>query len=141
MYEVFKGIIGALIGGGIAAYATVHAAELEFENRAKEVANQARQLDVEMVKISLSILGGEISDKTTASRRFALNALQKYSGVEMIGVDMDQWLAQGSVPEQTLKTIANDRGWNSTMLATEREIKELFEKWKSEEGPYVRPRL
>jgi hypothetical protein len=134
MNDVFKGLIGALVGGALAAGASIYATNLEARNREREVENQSRQLDVEMVKISLSILGGEISDKTTASRQFALNALKQYSGVEMVGVDMDQWLAQGSVPDQALRTIANDVGtWNGPVM-TQRQLNELFRKWKSGEG-------
>ncbi|ATU92752.1 hypothetical protein [Phyllobacterium zundukense] len=67
---------------------------------------QTRQLDIEMVKLALNILGGEISDKTKQSRSFAVQVLQKYSGVELTDDVVADWVSTGTVafrsPEQGL---------------------------------------
>lgn len=38
---------------------------------------QTRQLDIEMVKLALNILGGEVGEKSAQSRLFAVKLLQK----------------------------------------------------------------
>ncbi|MEK1853008.1 MAG: hypothetical protein AAAC48_14350 [Phyllobacterium sp.] len=58
---------------------------------------QTRQLDIEMVKLALNILGGEISDKTKKSREFAVKLLQKYSGIELKDGDIIAWVDSGTV--------------------------------------------
>lgn len=69
---------------------------------------QARQLDIEMVKLALNILGGDISDKTNQSRQFAVQVLQRYSGVELKDEVVAEWVKTGTVafklPDQGLST-------------------------------------
>ncbi len=61
--------------------------------------NRDRELDLEMVKISLSILSGENKDSSAPGRRFALRSLEKYSGVEIPPDDFNSWVQNGTVPE------------------------------------------
>ncbi|UXN61574.1 hypothetical protein [Phyllobacterium zundukense] len=69
---------------------------------------QARQLDIEMVKLALNILGGDISDKTNQSRQFAVQVLQRYSGVELKDEVVAEWVKTGTVafklPDQGLSS-------------------------------------
>lgn len=60
--------------------------------------NKDRELDLEMVRISLSILGGENKDTSAPARRYALKALEKYSGVEIPEPDFSTWAENGTVP-------------------------------------------
>lgn len=61
-------------------------------------ANKDRELDIEMVRVSLSILSGENVESSHPGRRFALRALQQYSGVDIPADDFETWVASGTVP-------------------------------------------
>ncbi|KAB2716649.1 hypothetical protein [Brucella intermedia] len=70
-----------------------------------------RQSDIEMVKLALNILGGEISDKTKESRRFAVSLLSKYSGVEIEPTVRLNWAEAGSVSfAREILGLSNDIG-------------------------------
>ncbi|MCH6205251.1 hypothetical protein L3V16_15550 [Brucella ciceri] len=56
-----------------------------------------RQSDIEMVKLALNILGGEISDKTKESRIFAVEVLKKFSNVSIDDGVASDWAASGTV--------------------------------------------
>lgn len=71
------------------------AASVEIEKLRKQ--NSDRQSDIEMVKLALNILGGEISDKTHQSRQFAVTLLQRYSGVEIDDLSSKAWAETGTV--------------------------------------------
>ncbi|WP_299739061.1 hypothetical protein [uncultured Roseobacter sp.] len=75
--------------------ATIGAASLTFFK-------ESRELDIEMVKLSLAILKGEFeaedSSEPIHARRFALKALVRFSGVEMTNDELEQWAQRGGVP-------------------------------------------
>ncbi len=61
-------------------------------------ASKSRELDIRMVEISLSILAGENEDSNTLqARRFALRALERYSGVDIPADDFESWALKGEV--------------------------------------------
>lgn len=64
---------------------------------ALQKATTDRQSDIEMVKLALNILGGEVSDKTHESRQFAVNLLSRYSGVEVDDAVGEKWAETGTV--------------------------------------------
>lgn len=86
--------LAAALASGASAYwahsASVRTAEVQKENA-------DRLSDIEMVKLALNILGGEISDKTTESRRFAVALLSQYSGVEITTERAIAWVDGGSI--------------------------------------------
>lgn len=65
--------------------------------------NADRSLDIEMVRISLSILSGENQDTSLNGRKFALRALARYSNIEIPKEEFDVWARTGTIPriEQT----------------------------------------
>lgn len=73
--------------------------------------NTDRSLDIEMVRISLSILSGENQDTSLNGRKFALRSLAKYSDVEIPDDEFEQWALTGTVPEPT--------DWSKWVLARE----------------------
>jgi hypothetical protein len=81
---------------------------------------QTRQLDIEMVKLALNILGGEISDKTKKSREFAVKLLQKYSGIELKDGDIIAWVDSGTVefklPNEALSIVTDPYSIRSEQL-------------------------
>lgn len=90
---------------------------------------QTRQLDIEMVKLALNILGGEISDKTTQSRMFAVQVLQQYSGIRLSEKDADNWIQTGTVafklPQQGLGSTSSLNNW-MTQEAGREAIEEIL---------------
>lgn len=95
--EILVPLLSALGGALIAAVATVSTGAFGYLNR-------DRELDIEMVNIALKILGGEIDEdakKSEPARKFALNALQKYSGVTIESDDFETWVAEGVLPNAT----------------------------------------
>ncbi len=58
-----------------------------------------RELDIEMVRISLSILASEKQEEAEWGRRFALRALSKYSEVEIPADEFKAWAEKGTLPE------------------------------------------
>ncbi|UCI21082.1 hypothetical protein FJ970_09070 [Mesorhizobium sp. B2-1-8] len=81
------GVIGAVVG----AIATVWTGAFGYWNK-------NRELDIEMVRVSLSILAGENKDTSLPGRKFALRALSRYSGVEIPDEEFDKWASTGTVP-------------------------------------------
>lgn len=61
--------------------------------------NKDRSLDIEMVRISLSILSGENKDTSLNGRKFALRALSKFSGVNIPQDEFETWAESGTVPK------------------------------------------
>lgn len=84
------GSMTVLVGQYLTSESTYNAKILETDN-------QRRQQDFDMVKLALSILGGEISDKTDNSRAFALQLLQKYSGIQLGDAEIQKWRVSGTV--------------------------------------------
>ncbi len=91
----------AYYSAGISANAQRLVAETEASSKIQiakiEKQNSDRQSDIEMVKLALNILGGEISDKTQESRQFAVELLKKYSGVPLSSSVGEKWATSGSV--------------------------------------------
>lgn len=86
-----KEIIIGLLTAVLTVIGTIAASSLGYFNK-------DRELDLEMVRISLSILGGENKDTSAQARRFALRALEKYSGVDIPENDFAAWAENGTVP-------------------------------------------
>ncbi|MCB1452864.1 MAG: hypothetical protein KDJ43_04385 [Rhizobiaceae bacterium] len=61
--------------------------------------NADRSLDIEMVRISLSILSGENKDTSLNGRKFALRALSRYSDIDIPKGEFEEWASTGTLPE------------------------------------------
>lgn len=106
------------------------AAAIEIEKLRKH--NSDRQSDIEMVKLALNILGGEVSDKTHESRLFAVDLLRKYSGVQLSSGMGEKWAASGSVK------FADEAAGLSSSLATALATQRFIEALKIiPENPYI----
>lgn len=90
MWDFAKSVLAGVIG----AVATLGVGLLGYWNT-------DRSHDIEMVRISLSILGGENEDTSLNGRRFALRALSKYADVEIPEDEFNEWAATGTIPELT----------------------------------------
>lgn len=98
----------ALIAAGASVYSAFQSSDAA-RDASKAAANSSiqvayikkttedRQSDIEMVKLALNILGGQISDETKESRRFAVSLLNKYSGVNIDGATGSKWAEAGTV--------------------------------------------
>lgn len=86
--ELWIAVVSAFIG----ALSSIAVASISYINR-------DRELDLEMVKISLSILSGDNRDSSAPGRRFALRALATYSGVTIPPDDFSTWVENGTVPQ------------------------------------------
>ncbi|MGX5827069.1 hypothetical protein [Mesorhizobium sp. 43Arga] len=73
---VVSGVVGIIVGIG----GTVTTGAFGYLNK-------NRELDIEMVRVSLSILAGENKDTSLPGRQFALRALERYSGVQIPDAD------------------------------------------------------
>ncbi|WP_412033034.1 hypothetical protein ACLIR7_03280 [Nitratireductor aquimarinus] len=78
-----------------------------------EKAQTDRRLDIEMVKLALNILGGQISDETHQSRKFAIRLLGKYSGVDIDQASENDWLQSGKVAFKDVASGLSPGGWRS----------------------------
>src|SRR5262245_13301762 len=93
--QFFTGVIGGIVGAGITlAWST------------DDYWNKSRKLDVEMVRLSLNILAGDLTEPSMPGRRFALNALEKFSGINIPKDQFELWLSSGTVPAPPIS--AND---------------------------------
>jgi len=61
--------------------------------------NTDRSHDIEMVRISLSIMQGENKETSLQGRKFALRALEKYSDVKIPEEEFEIWAKSGTIPE------------------------------------------
>ncbi|MDL2202046.1 hypothetical protein QQF51_05100 [Brucella intermedia] len=82
--------IGTIITAGTTGYSAYLTAQIQKQT-------SDRQSDIEMVKLALNILGGDISDKTQESRTFAVSLLEKYSGVPIDKSTKASWSERGTV--------------------------------------------
>jgi hypothetical protein len=98
--KLFTTSAWAFYGAVVGTFATVGVGAFGFFNK-------DREMDIEMVKISLSILAGEKSsifdtpssdEKTAPGRAFALRALEKYSGVNIPEEEFTIWQERGTLP-------------------------------------------
>lgn len=83
--------LSGLLAGVIAATASICVAAFTYFSK-------DRELDIEMVRISLSILAGEHKEESKPGRRFALRALSKYSDIEIPEPDFTSWVESGTLP-------------------------------------------
>ncbi|WHO22653.1 hypothetical protein G6L90_06740 [Agrobacterium tumefaciens] len=86
-----KEIITAIVTAIFTAIGVVGAASFGYFNK-------DRELDIEMVRVSLNILSGEAKDTSVPGRRFALRTLEKYSGVEIPVEELKEWAERGTIP-------------------------------------------
>ncbi|MGF9564145.1 hypothetical protein AAIH70_11580 [Neorhizobium sp. BT27B] len=80
-----------------------------------------RQADIELVKLALNMLSGGSGKNTTASRLFAIEMLQKYSGVTIDKAVADKWAEDGDIKfgsmAQALSNIGTDDIFNPPSVA------------------------
>lgn len=110
------------------AAAVTAAASVEVERLRKQ--NSDRQSDIEMVKLALNILGGDISDKTQQSRKFAVSLLEKYSGVMIDEISSATWARVG-----TVSFAERDLG----LSTTSRAINDILRSSKSSHPDIINP--
>mgnify|MGYP001794561574 CR=1 FL=1 len=88
-------VIGAVAGGLLTLAGTAAVAYLEFINRGKE-------LNLELAKLSLTILAGEYDpdadQNPLPARRFAIRALAAGTGVTIPDEDIETWARTGATP-------------------------------------------
>lgn len=96
--EIDRTFNGAFFGSLIGVAAAIAATWAGFLNK-------DRELDIEMVRLSLSILAGENKDTSASGRRFALRALEKYSGIDIPPDDFELWVASGTLPSTTIAAL------------------------------------
>ena len=102
------GVWQALIVGVVSAVLTFGAAVAATSTG---YLNKNRELDIQMVNVSLSILRGDSKGtESEMARRFALRALGKYSGVEIPAEEFDAWVSGGTVPFKPT-------GWSSALAS------------------------
>ncbi|WP_170576246.1 hypothetical protein [Ruegeria atlantica] len=101
-----EGWLKFVIGGVIGAAAAYGTAYLEYSGKIKEAEfvyqNRDREIDLELAKLSLTILSGDYDEneveKSLPARMFALRALSVGTGVEISPEDMDTWAKTGVTP-------------------------------------------
>lgn len=103
----FNFVVGGVIGA-LAAYGTAY---LNYSGKIEEVrlqhVNKGREIDLELAKLSLTILSGEYKDdidETLPARMFALNALEKGTGVPISDSDKRVWARTGITPAGDAET-------------------------------------
>ncbi|TKB12801.1 MAG: hypothetical protein E5V75_23985 [Mesorhizobium sp.] len=97
LFAAWSAYSSATISATSATISSTMKAESEERIALLQKTYQDRQLDIEMVKLALNILGGETSDHTQQSRQFAINLLEKYSGVEIGDKAKQAWVTTGTV--------------------------------------------
>nr|WP_278436678.1 hypothetical protein [Brucella anthropi] len=90
-------VYSAYFSGSTARDSATAAANSNIQIASFEKQTNDRNSDIEMVKLALNILGGEISDKTLESRHFAVSLLRRYSGVDIGKETGSLWAAAGTV--------------------------------------------
>ncbi|CAN7328420.1 hypothetical protein LJR231_001797 [Phyllobacterium sp. LjRoot231] len=83
----------------ISATLAVIAAAVSIGGAGLQYYSKDRETDLETIKMSLSILRGEISDKTKQSRIFAMNLMREIAPNALDKVDDQAWIDSGTVPE------------------------------------------
>ncbi|TMV03311.1 hypothetical protein FGK63_20100 [Ruegeria sediminis] len=102
---VVKYVIGGAITAGIAAWASYQASTYSYNSTLREIelkyAKENREIDLELAKLSLTILAGEYQEDVENSlpaRMFALNALERGTGVKIPEDDKTTWAKTGLTP-------------------------------------------
>ncbi|MCO7728646.1 hypothetical protein NJB93_18845 [Brucella intermedia] len=117
-----------------AAESAISSANSNTQIAEMQKATTDRQSDIELVKLALNILGGEVSDKTRESRKFAVSLLNKYSGV-VINPDMgEQWAESG-----TVSFSSKPLGLSSRNEPLQGILKEYFKQNSGIVNPIYRP--
>lgn len=119
-FEAFMTAAGGAVVGAVATIATGASGYL----------NQDRALDIEMVRVSLSILSGENKDTSLPGRRFALRSLAKYADVPIPSDEFDEWARRGTIPDVAPNLGFASYGplaayWNERVIAAQLEIDRL----------------
>ncbi len=96
-------VIGGLITAGVAAGGAFMAARYQFQSDIAETtqkyAKENRVIDLELAKLSLTILAGDYQEdveKSLPARMFALDALERGTGVTIN--DKETWAKTGLTP-------------------------------------------
>ena len=82
--------------------------------------NKDRSLDIELVRISLSILTGENKDESIYGRKFALRTLSEYSGIEIPRDEFDEWAKSGTIALGA--PVSAGTPWDATETFTALEV-------------------
>lgn len=114
MISAFSGIVAAALTYSVVAI-------LDYQNR-------DRELDLELARLALSIMAGEQSDNNEAAypaRRFAVDALERGTGVTIENVLKEQWAKSGEVDfgevPSTNSLLAED--WGELIIREELRLK------------------
>ncbi|MEX0306034.1 MAG: hypothetical protein AB3N12_01495 [Ruegeria sp.] len=94
-------VVGGILGGLIAYIGAYYQYAGLVEQARLEHENKGREIDLELARLSLTILSGEYQDEideTLPARMFALNALERGTGVEIPEEDKDTWARTGITP-------------------------------------------
>lgn len=92
MADGSNGLWGVILGGVLTAGAAVAGSAVTYWNT-------DRGHDIDMVRISLSILGGENEDTSIYGRRFALRALEQYADIDIPDDEFENWARSGTIPD------------------------------------------
>jgi hypothetical protein len=100
--KIFSLFGGAAFGALFGIAGTIYAATAGFLNK-------DRELDIEMTRVALTILSeantADADDKLEPQRKFAVRALEKFSGIEIDEYDFDTWARDGIVPKVATTTV------------------------------------
>lgn len=92
---IFRFLGTAACGAALGALGTISVAATGYLNK-------DRELDIEMVRVSLNILSGEAKEDSEPGRRFALRTLSKYSGVDIPEAEFSDWVKGGTIPKPAI---------------------------------------
>lgn len=99
---------GAVVGAAIGALGTIWTSAFGYWNK-------DRELDIQMVNIALSILGGENKETSLPGRKFAVDLLETYSRVPIDDGDALKWAETGTLPPDVWRP-----GWGQCPVGTYR---------------------
>ncbi|MBN7755554.1 hypothetical protein JYP46_01850 [Nitratireductor aquimarinus] len=91
MSELKSTILASIAGAAVGAIATISTGAFGYMNK-------DRELDIEMVQVSLSILQGENTETSIPGRKFALRSLAKFTGIEIPDSEFEEWARTGTLP-------------------------------------------
>lgn len=117
-----EGWLRFVVGGVIGAVAAYSVAFLEYRNRDREI-------DLELAKLSLTILSGEYDkdnpNESLPARKFALRALQKGTGVTIGESDLTSWAKTGATPS------ASDNIWGLNHVDLDGVVADTLQKFSA----------
>ncbi|NOC83497.1 hypothetical protein [Ruegeria sp. HKCCD6428] len=98
-------VVGGAITAALAAWASYQASTYSYNSTLRELelkyAKENREIDLELAKLSLTILAGDYQEDVENSlpaRMFALNALERGTGVLIPDEDKKTWAETGLTP-------------------------------------------